>query len=204
MKNRCPTFFQGATLLLVFLCIGWADSLEGLKKAAGELNSVSAEFTQEKHMKILVRPLVSKGRFYFQAPNSLRWEYLEPIRSILMVSRGKIKKYSQQNGKLVDDSGAHLQAMQVVLQQISDWLKGRFDESPVFDTRMTAEGTIVMTPKQDAFARFIEKIELVLAKETGVIRTVTIYESADSYTLLSFTNVKPNQKIPAAVFKDIE
>lgn len=203
MKKPHQTILKFFVLLLAFLCLGWADSLDGLKKAAGRLNSVSARFTQEKHMKILARPLVSKGRFYFQAPNSLRWEYLEPIRSILMVNQGEIKKYTQKDNKLVEDSGAHLQSMQIVLQQISGWLKGRFDDNPLFTTRLTAARTIVMVPKEESFARFIQKIVLVLTEQTGVIENVTIYESADSYTLLSFENVRPNEKISESLFKDI-
>ena len=64
-----------AVLLLAsaFFSIGWGGSWEELKSAAGPIKSISAEFVQEKHLKILARPLVSSGVFYYQAPASLRW-----------------------------------------------------------------------------------------------------------------------------------
>jgi len=39
------------------------------------------------------KTLVSKGRFYFQAPDSVRWEYLAPVRSVLPHAQGNIKRY---------------------------------------------------------------------------------------------------------------
>ena len=69
------------------------------------LDSVQAYFSQEKHLKILVRPLISTGRFVFQAPGSLRWEYSTPLRSVLIMHDGRIKKYVEVNGKLTEERG---------------------------------------------------------------------------------------------------
>ncbi len=39
------------------------------------------------------KTLVSKGRFYFQAPDSVRWEYIAPVRSVLLMRRGILNAY---------------------------------------------------------------------------------------------------------------
>ena len=56
------------------LCLGWADTFEEIQAAAGKVTSLQARFVQEKHLPILTRPLVAKGYFVFQGPDSLRWE----------------------------------------------------------------------------------------------------------------------------------
>ena len=128
-KTQKPPFLIKAFFLLTaFMCLGWADTWEGIKKTASTVTSVRAEFVQEKHMEILARPLVSKGIFYFQAPNSLRWEYRSPVQSILLMHDGRTKRYLKRNGAIIEDEGAHLQSMQVVLQDITQWLSGRFEE----------------------------------------------------------------------------
>ena len=185
------------------MCIGWADSWEGLKTAAGTVTSVRAEFTQEKHMKILVHPLVSEGILLFQGPDSLRWEYKHPVQSILLLHNGKTKRFVQKNGNLVEDASASLQSMQVVVQEITQWLNGRFDDNPVFAARLEPGRKIVMTPRDKSFARLIQRIEVLLSDRPAVIKSVMIFESEDSFTKLEFKDVILNQKLDDALFRKI-
>jgi outer membrane lipoprotein-sorting protein len=203
-KEKKRHFLVSASILLTaFMCLGWADTWEGLKTAAGTVTSVKAEFTQEKHMKILARPLVSEGLLFFQAPDSLRWEYTQPVRSILLLHKGKTRRFVQKNGSLIEDASANLQSMQVVVQEITQWLNGRFDENPVFAARLEPGRKIVMVPRDDSFARFIRRIEIFLSDRPAVIRSVMIFESEDSYTRLDFRNVILNQKLDDALFREI-
>jgi len=192
-----------AVLLLASAClsIGWGGSWEELKSTAGSIKSVSAEFVQEKHLKILARPLVSSGVFYFQAPASLRWEYRAPVRNILLMNNDRTERYVATDAGLVKEAGANLQAMQVVMEQITQWLDGRFDENPMFAANLEPGPKIVLVPKEKAFAKMIQRIELVLSNQAGVIDTVTIYETDDSFTRLVFKNVVINQPMDDSVFR---
>jgi outer membrane lipoprotein-sorting protein len=171
--------------------------------AANKVTAISAEFTQEKHMKILSRPLVSKGVFHFQAPESLRWEYRSPFRSIMLLHQGKTKRYIHVNQGFIEDTGAGLQSMQTILPQITQWLSGRFDENPAFTATLKAGQKIVLVPRKQSLAVMIQRIELVLAKRPGIIKSVMIYESQDSFTKLKFHNVILNEPIEDTVFRKI-
>ncbi len=189
--------------LLALLCIGWAGSWEELKSTAGTVNSVRADFIQEKHLAILAKPLVSEGVFYYQAPRSLRWEYSRPVKSVLLMHEGRIKRYVKRTSGFEEENNAGLEAMQVVLDQITQWMMGRFDESPMFNARMDEAGRITMTPKDEAFKAIIQRIEINLAQQPGVIEDVIIYESEDAYTRMRFTNTTLNGKIDEAVFRKV-
>ena len=80
MRKYIGMLLIGASML----CLGWADSFEGIQAAAGNVTSLQSRFVQEKHLPILTRPLVAKGNFVFQGPDSLRWEYETPVRSVLL------------------------------------------------------------------------------------------------------------------------
>jgi len=190
-------------LLTAFLCIGWADTWEGIKGAASTITSVKAEFVQEKHMEILARPLVSKGIFYFQAPNSLRWEYRTPVQSIMLMHDGKTKRYLKRNGAIIEDAGAHLQSMQVVLQDITQWLNGRFEENPAFSASLEPDRKIVLRPKEKSLASMIQRIELILSDRPGIIAAVMIYEGEKSYTRFEFKNAILNQPLQDSIFRKI-
>lgn len=164
------------------------------------LRSVQAEFIQEKKMAILARPLISRGLFAFQAPQSLRWEYLQPLHSILLLHEGRMKKLIERDNGFAEDNGAGLDAMQVVLQDIGSWLDGRFADNPLFQVARTGERTVVLTPKEPGLQAVISRIELQLGTEAGVMERVTIFEGADNSTQLRFTHTVLNREIPAGTF----
>ena len=164
------------------------------------LRSVQAEFTQEKNLKILVRPLVSRGVFAFQAPQSLRWEYLRPVHSVLLLHEGRMQKLIERDGRFEPDNGAGVDAMRIVLQDIGSWLDGRFTANPLFHVTRTGERTVVLIPKEQGVQAVISRIELQLGPEQGVMERVTIFEGPDNFTRLTFTNAVLNRAIPVETF----
>ena len=192
--------FLGICILTALMCMGWADTWQGLKETAATVTSVKAEFVQEKHMKILARPLVSRGAFLYKAPDSLRWEYTQPVKSALVLHKGQIRRFVHKDGRVVEDAAAGLQSMRVVVQQITQWLNGRFDENPAFSATLEPGPRIIMTPREKALARLIQRIELALSDQPAVIESVTIFESEDSYTRLVFHNVTLNTQLDDAAF----
>ena len=205
MKKRQKTHLLLRTLflLIAFMCLGWADTWEGIQSAASTITSVRAEFVQEKHMEILARPVVSRGVFYFQAPNSLRWEYRSPVQSILLMHEGRTKRYIMRNGAITEDAGAQLQSMQVVLQDITQWLNGRFEENPAFSASLEPDRKIVLRPKEKSLASMIQRIELILSDRPGIIAAVMIYEGEKSYTRFEFQNTILNQPLQDSSFRKI-
>lgn len=165
-----------------------------------QLRSVQADFIQEKHLKILARPIISTGTFTFQAPQSLRWEYRTPIRSVLLMHGGKVKKFMERDGVLTEDKGMRLDAMQVVLAEISNWLDGRFTDNAMFTVAFPDKQTILLTPKDQGLAALISSIRLKLADQAGLLDEVTIFEGPGSSTTLTFSNRTINRKVPASLF----
>ena len=193
-----------AGIIAALLCLGWSDSWQGLKDTAKTVNTVKAGFVQEKHMQILARPLVSRGAFLFKAPDSLRWEYHAPVESVLVMHKGQIQRFVNKDGHLVEDAAVGLQSMQVVVQQITQWLNGRFDENPDFSATLETGPKIIMVPREKAIARLIERIEIELSEQPAVIESVTIYESEDSFTRLVFQNVTLNTQLDDTAFSVIK
>src|SRR5271157_5849758 len=112
------------TLIILFFSaafLGWGDTWNQIKKGSRDISSVEADFIQKKNMEILARPLVSKGKFYFQVPGSIRWEYKTPVQSILLMHGATMKRYVRRGDKIVQDSTVGMQSMQVVMGEIIQW-----------------------------------------------------------------------------------
>ena len=166
---------------------------------AVRVQSVQADFSQEKHLKILVRPLVSRGRFLFKAPDSLRWEYTSPFHSVLLMDKGRVRKFIEKNGRFVEETGMRLDAMQVVMTEISGWLDGRFSDNAAFT--VTRDGqTVLLVPKDKGMAFFISAIELKLSDRPGLLDSVTIHEGKGAFTRLIFSGAALNQPVNAGLF----
>ncbi len=171
------------------------------EEAAGlELRSVQADFVQVKHLKILARPLVSTGTFAFQVPQSLRWEYLEPVRSVLIMHNGAVRKFVERDGRLEEERGAQVGSLQIVLAEISNWLAGRFTDNEMFTVSFVDDRTIRFTPKGQQLAALIAGIEIEIGGENGLLDSVLIEEGPDSYTRMTFSNRSINQQLPATLF----
>ena len=183
----------------------WRNNWQSIKTAISHIQSVKASFVQEKHMKILIKPLVSKGVFFFQKPDSLRWEYLTPIRSVLVFHNASVQYFFMGSHGLTKTAGSGIQAMEVWLQEMANWLNGRFDENPAFDMRLIpGSKKIILTAKDPSIGRFVRKIEIYLARQPGGIKSVWIYESKDSYTRLIFKNLTFNDNLKPDLFTNVK
>jgi outer membrane lipoprotein-sorting protein len=185
------------------LSLGWADSFEAIRTAAGKITSIQADFIQEKHMAILVKPLTAAGHFVYKAPDSLRWEYTRPVRSLLLMHGGTARRFTQTENGLTEDASA-VQYMDVVLEEISKWMAGRFEDTAMFKANLLPGGRIVLTPRDESTGRFIQRIELTPADEPGVLKSVTIYESRDSYTRFTFVQTRINESVSDDIFRAVK
>ncbi|MHB8910638.1 MAG: outer membrane lipoprotein carrier protein LolA [Syntrophales bacterium] len=196
----------GLIVLLPFL-LAWADSWEGLREASRAITSVEARFVQKKTLPILAKPFVSSGRFIFQKPGSLRWEYDRPVRSVLLMHAGSVKRYLREGDTWREEAGGSLTAMQTVMEEILNWQQGRFDANPHFQASLEKgpETRIILVPKDPSWQKMIRRIELTLSREqAGVMKSVRVVEDERSFTVLDFDQVRLNRPLPAALFEKVE
>lgn len=197
------------TVFIFLLCAAWATagaagSLAEMRAAAEQIVSVQGDFIQEKQMPILAKPLVARGTFAYQRPASLRWEYREPLQSVLLLYNGKAHRFVHSDGGWREDSEAAMQSMDFILQEIAKWLNGRFDDNPMFHVALDPDDRIVMTPKDKGMVQFIQRIELTMDRRPGIIKEVVIFENADSFTRYTFVNPKINEPVAPAEFQDVQ
>jgi hypothetical protein len=194
-------------ILLLPLLVAWAESWEGLREASRRITSVEARFVQKKTLPMLSRPFVSEGRFFFQPPGSLRWEYDRPVRSVLIMNGGAVKRYLRDPGGWREETGASLSAMRVVLEEIVNWQQGRFDANPRFQASLSTdpEPRVTLVSRDPSWGKMIRRIELTLSREQpGVMKGVRVVEDERSFTELDFSQVRIDRSLPASLFEKVE
>ena len=179
-----------------------AQDWTSFKEASGNIRSVKADFLQKRTLQILTKPLLSEGKLFFYTPDSVRWEYLNPVRSVMLQKGSTIQVYNFSEGKWKPEMTQAVEARRMVLAEISRWFQGRFDESKVFKHTYSPgpPARITLAPGEGV-NRFIQRIEIVLSVRPGVIDRVEIEEPGDSRTSIEFRNVEINSHFPSEVFE---
>ena len=193
-------------LMLSLPLAAFADSFEQLRRESANIQTIQARFVQKKFMKILVKPLISEGRFYYVAPDSFRWEYLKPLRSVVIADRGDTRRFTASGGKMIEDQSGGAQAMKIVLGEVTGWMSGKFDQNPSF-TATLKKGTntqITLMPVGKSMSGMIEKIEITVSSKAAAVKSVKIIENANAFTLIDFTDVEINKVISNSVFQDVQ
>ncbi|MBN1470575.1 MAG: outer membrane lipoprotein carrier protein LolA [Syntrophaceae bacterium] len=197
-------------LAFVFLSCGRnslaaENDFEKLRMESAKIKTLQADFIQKKNMKILSKPLISEGRFYFAAPGSFRWEYIRPLKSMVISHKNNTKRYIYSDGAMVEDKTGGVQAMKIVLGEITGWMSGRFDQNPSFKATISKkkpDTMIALVPAEKNTSSMIEKIEITLSSKGGNVKSVKIFEGPDNFTQINFNNVKINESFDASVFQD--
>ena len=190
------------TVGLISAEIAIAQDWISLKEAFRNIRSVKAEFLQKRSLQILTKPLLSEGKFFFYIPDSLRWEYLSPLRSVMLRKGNNIQIYNFSDGVWKPEMAQAVESRRMVLEEISHWFQGRFDESKAFK-HLYSPGPPerVILASGEGINRFINRIEIVLSVRPGVIERVDIEEPGGSRTSIEFKNVEINSSFSSEVFE---
>ncbi len=184
----------------------WYQDWEGIRKAAATVTTIETDFVQTKALKILTKPLVSKGVMAYRRPNDLRWEYTSPLQTLLVVRRGNAQRLLKHGGEWVTDSSAKIEAMKIVLGEISLWLEGNFGASKTFrpELRQAAGGQqahVELVPIEPALAKIISRIDIVFGERPGTVKGIDIYEGSENVTHIAFENSRFDGTIPDSRFE---
>lgn len=190
------------TLELFFVEIASAQDWTSLKEASRNIRSVKADFLQKRYLQILTKPLISEGKLFFYTPHSLRWEYLSPLRSVMLQKGNTIQIYNFSEGVWKPEMAQAVESRRMVLAEISQWFQGRFDESKTFKHVYSpgSPARITLVP-EEGINRFIRRIEIILSVKPGVIDRVEIEEPGGSRTIIEFRNVEINSSFSSEVFE---
>ncbi len=184
----------------------WYDDWASIRKAAATVKSIETSFIQTRTLRILKKPLVSRGTMAFRRPNDLRWEYQSPLQTLLVAHGGDIHRLIMHDGAWVSDASGRLEAMKIVLGEINRWLDGDFSSSKTFRPVLEpAKGNqpahIELLPVDPSLGKIIARIALSFGERPGTVSSIDIYEEGEGVTHIAFENPRFDQAIPHGRFE---
>lgn len=183
-----------------------------LQQAYADVAYFEADFTQEKMVKHLSKPLISKGKIKFAKEHGMIWEIIEPIAVQTKINQQGIFKTNQffKDKKVKDvQMKAVADIFSELLSSKLDRIEGQFDvENAVYDegtmgwqVTLKAKSAVIKKALKALLIKgsdFSNKDQITSAKNTEPssneqinqgIQAIQIIDQAGNSTTISFDNV---------------
>lgn len=182
---------------LLFLLLGAATAAAGqprgvdtrlqeVQRRMEGVRQISGTFTQTKKLEFLKEPVVSNGRFFFDKPGALTWEYLSPAPSGMKIVNGAATVWNGPPAARVVQPGAMSRPAKMMADQVMMWMNFRpRDILAVYEVKIVTENplSLKVMPKRDGLRKFLKSITVLLADDVRTVRSVVLEEDGATTTL---------------------
>ncbi|WP_057937566.1 LolA family protein [Algoriphagus resistens] len=165
------------------------------------VKSITADFTQHKQSVLFDEPLVSKGLFYYENADKIRWEQQEPSATYFILSKDELIQFDGES--IRKSTGLNMQ-MSMFRQFILSTVDGSILNDPLFDKSFHGKNgkmSITLVPMDKRMAKRLAKIELVFDEKTLLLDELKMFENQNDFTEIIFNNQRINTAIPASIFQ---
>lgn len=179
--------------------------LQAFDKAQRDTSSLVAGFTEKKQLKLLARPVLSRGEFYYNRPNQVRWEYLEPDRKVFVITEDMYLAYypalkRAEEVPIKKFVGKRLFRFLGLGQSIDELGKYyEFRLAPQSDLKDTH--LLILVPRKKKLAERVAEMKIWVDATTFLPRQLQYVESDGDSTLLAFQDIRTNVNVAASRFR---
>ena len=167
------------------------------------LETLSARFSQRKESLLLLEPEVSGGRFWYQSPDRVRWEFEEPVNTVIVVrddamltwyrdlGRAELVHVGKQADKILQYLGASHSLTS---------LQSYFDVKVGFPDDAEAPFSVSLDPRFERVKKRLAEMSIKLHRKLYVPVFLRYVEPDGDVTEMTFDELQVNQEIPADRF----
>ena len=181
------------------------EVLTGMEKAGRALKTFFADFTQERVFVIAEDRDERSGKFFYQAPGKMVWEFEKPSPRTVLIEPGKVSIYDpplkQLQRQKLDETKSEFYIIGFggTKKNITDKY-----EVELLDTSTPPGSAAIhhlkLTPRWVEESLF-SKLELWVDGTSHLPAQIKFYEKTTDETTFRFVNSKVNPTLPASRFK---
>jgi len=164
-----------------------------------EIETLQCDFVQEKTSALVAEKAVSNGILLYQYPLMLRWEYINPTPSTLILNANNAALLDKE-GKRTGNSSMIKQLGGLIISLINgDGIKdSKKFSTGIFETE--TQFCIVFTPVQKRLQEYFNSVELKIDKNTLLSPEIVMNEKSGDKTVIYMNNKILNKEIPQSKF----
>jgi len=181
-----------------------ARILDAFDRKQKETSTLEATFTERKELKLLAKPVVSRGQFFYTKPNQVRWEYVEPESKVFVITESMYVAYyptlkRAEEVPIKKFIGKRLFRFIGLGQSIDDL--GKYYEirlAPQSDIKETH--LLLLTPRKKRIRDRVAEMKIWVDGATFLPRQLQYIESDGDSTLLAFQDIRVNVEVASNRF----
>jgi outer membrane lipoprotein carrier protein len=168
-------------------------------------NTLVASFTEQKELKLLEKPVVSQGEFFYTRPNQVRWEYLDPDRKVFVITEDRYTAYypalkRAEEVPIKKFVGKRLFRFLGVGQSIED-LGKYYDFALADESDVPGTYLLLLTPRKKKLRDRVAEMKIWVDGESFLPSRLQYVEADGDTTLLAFTGMQSNIEVSASRFQ---
>jgi outer membrane lipoprotein-sorting protein len=183
---------------------GKAGAFARIEKTVSTVHAVASEFRQERRLAMLKEPVVSTGRFYYEKPDKLRWEFISPEASGFFVN-GKLAKQWKGKGNIAEPFDLHQNLLiGAIVDQLLAWTKADFgwiEQRYIISVVKEDPIALKLTPRSSKEKKYIDHILISFEADTHYTNAVDIIEKGGDSTRITFFNMLINNSPKKELFE---
>lgn len=176
--------------------------LDRVSAVQRKTETLTAHFEQKRSSRILVAPSVSRGRFYYSAPDSVRWEYETPRVMTVLVSGGTVLTY-----RPAEKRAERIEVGRVQRKFFKFFGVGEpFDELRRFFTFVLGDPgngapyELMLSPTARQIKKRLKAVEVKVDRDLFLPIAISYTEADGDTTAYAFTDIVVNQPIAQTLF----
>jgi outer membrane lipoprotein carrier protein len=167
------------------------------------LQSLDADFVQERKLPSLKKPVTTPGRMRMVRPGKLCWELGKPVKT-LAVSDGTtmtLLDVAKKRGKRIDTGAAEARQFTLLSDEAFRDLAGFQQTFELVESRMSgAIYQLTVRPKDKAMRKHVAWMFLDIDTRSHELRALDLELEDKSRIRTVFSNAKINAKVDPAIF----
>ena len=177
------------------------QAVRNLEAAFAKLRSLAADFEQEHSSAVIATPLRETGKFYFQKPDQMRWEYDEPEPQVFVYKEGRVWNYVPADKQLIRYALPPEQQNAAVFALLTGRARLEVDylvEPAEFPTDTRSAVQVKLLPKVEGdFAHIL----LELDARTWLISRIVTLDTAGGRQEFVFRKLKVDPRLKPLTFE---
>ena len=164
------------------------------------VETVQADFTQEKNLTMMKHKLVIRGNFALQKPDKVMWNVREPVKYAIRVMGDQVTQWDEDTNKVQTINVGNDPTFKAISQQLQSWFMGNYKElENSYDVYLVSQKPLTFRfgPKAGSvMSKVLSWIEVTFGPEERNIDRMQVREASGDVTTMVFSNTRLNQPVP--------
>ncbi len=182
-----------------------AQQLADIQSKLHQVQSVQADFVQEKRLSIMSHTITLSGRFALAKPDRFIWIVDQPVRYAIRIQGEEVQQWDQDTNKVETNHLGGDPTFKAVANQMQAWFLGDYEVlAKSYDVQLLSEKPLSLgfTPAADSMvAAVVKHVAITFAEDERYIDQIVVDEVGGDKTTLKFIGARVNEAVPDDVWR---